>query len=81
MSKTLKFVIAILVCELVGFVITPFTIAAISTWYQYLNKPILSPPNWIFGPVWTVLYLLLGISAALVWQKSSKNKKVKRALF
>jgi benzodiazapine receptor len=45
-----------------------FTAKAISTWYLGLKKPPYTPPNWVFGPVWTTLYLLMGISAFLVWK-------------
>lgn len=67
-------------CEFVGIISTPFTLAAIPTWYSTLNKPPFSPPNWIFGPVWTTLYFLMGISAFLIWQKGLKKKQVKEAL-
>lgn len=75
-----KFLISIVGCELIGILATPFTISAIPTWYATLNKPPFSPPNWIFGPVWTLLYLLMGISAFLIWRKGLHNKKVKKAL-
>lgn len=75
-----KFLISIFGCELIGILATPFTISAIPTWYATLNKPPFSPPNWIFEPVWTLLYLLMGISAFLIWQKGLHNMKVKKAL-
>ena len=75
-----KLVASIIVCEFVGLISTPFTIASISTWYAFLHKPPFSPPNWIFGPVWTTLYFLMGIAVYLVWIKGIKNKLVKRAL-
>lgn len=76
-SKIVFFVIA---CELVGIAGSVFTIGSIPTWYKTLNKPFFSPPNWIFGPVWTTLYLMMGISAGLIWLKGLKSKKVKKAL-
>ncbi|MGY3055202.1 benzodiazapine receptor [Pedobacter sp. UYEF25] len=47
------------------------TVGGIKSWYPNLNKPTFNPPNWLFGPVWTMLYILIGISAYLVWQKRS----------
>lgn len=52
-----------------------FTFDAISTWYVFLQKPVLSPPNWIFGPVWTILYFMMGISFYMVWTKKTKQNK------
>lgn len=80
MKDIQKLIVCVVGCELVGIAATPFTTASIQTWYAFLNKPSFSPPNWIFGPVWTILYFLMGISAFLLWKKGLKNKKVKRAL-
>lgn len=80
MKNLLILVIFVIVCELAGILATPFTINAIPSWYSTLNKPPFSPPNFVFGPVWTILYMLMGLSAFLVWQKGMKKEKVKNAL-
>ncbi len=61
-----------------GFIGAYFTTASIATWYAALQKPLCSPPNWIFGPVWTVLYVLMGLSLYLVWT-AGQNKEAKGA--
>lgn len=75
-----KLIVSVIVCEVVGLLGTPFTVNAIPTWYATLNKPFFSPPNWLFGPVWTLLYFLMGVSFYLIWKKGIKRKPVKTAL-
>lgn len=75
-----KLIIAIVVSELAGVIGSIFTIPAIPNWYATLNKPTLNPPAWVFGPVWTTLYALMGIAAFLIWQKGWERKEVKLAL-
>lgn len=79
MKDFFKLIISVVGCELVGLLGTLFTISSILTWYASLNKPSFSPPNWIFGPVWTLLYFLMGVSFYLIWKKDFKKKKVKIA--
>lgn len=74
-----KLIISVIGCELVGLLGTPFTISAIPTWYATLNKPFFAPPNWIFGPVWTLLYFLMGVAFYLIWKQGWDKKKVKTA--
>lgn len=75
-----KILIFILICELAGAIGSIFTAPAISTWYATLEKPAFNPPNWLFGPAWTILYLLMGIAAYLIWEKGFGKKEVKIAL-
>ncbi|MEO8447004.1 MAG: TspO/MBR family protein [bacterium] len=79
MSNFLKLIISIVICQLAGVIGTFFTMDSIPTWYAALNKPDFNPPNWIFGPVWIFLYLLMGISLFLVWRENLKNDHVKSA--
>ncbi len=75
MPKLLKILGFIILCELVGVIGAFFTFESIPTWYVNLSKPFFSPPNWVFGPVWTALYAMMGIAGYLIWE----NKSVKPA--
>ena len=81
MNKFLKFVVSLGICLLAGGLGTIFTVSSIPTWYAALNKPIFSPPNYLFAPVWTILYILMGISLYLVWKKGIKTKKSREAIY
>ncbi|MBT8310356.1 MAG: tryptophan-rich sensory protein [Flavobacteriaceae bacterium] len=80
-KKTTKILIAVAVCLFVGFLSGFATQSSVSDWYADLNKPSFNPPNWIFGPVWTVLYVLMGIAAGIVWSKGFHHKWVKTAMY
>ena len=77
MSITLKFIIAIITPVAVGAVSGFFTATEIPVWYQTISKPGWNPPSWIFGPVWTTLYLMMGIALFLVW-KSEADPIIKK---
>ena len=81
MTRFLKYALAIVICLTAGGLGTFFTVSAIPTWYATLTKPIFSPPNYLFGPVWSLLYVLMGISVATVWEKGLKTKKVRDAIY
>ena len=70
----IRLILCIIICEAAGIIGSFFTISSISAWYQNLNKPFFSPPNFLFGPVWLILYFLMGVSLYLVWN-SKKDKK------
>jgi len=80
LKKTLTLLIFIIVSQMAGILGSLSTVSSIKTWYVQLNKPSFTPPNWLFAPIWTLLYLLMGISAFLVWNKGIKRKNVKIAL-
>lgn len=71
-SKIIKLLISIIICELAGIIGSVISMPGINTWYRNLNKPSFNPPDWIFAPVWTLLFLLTGISFYLVWSKKWK---------
>ncbi|MBU4351229.1 tryptophan-rich sensory protein [Candidatus Parcubacteria bacterium] len=79
-NNLLKLIGAIIGCQLAGLVGSIFTAPAINTWYSQINKPSFNPPNWIFAPVWTILFLLMGISFYLVWNKGLEDNKAKTAV-
>jgi len=68
-----KLVVSLAVPLLAGFGSSVFTVNSISTWYTTLNKPWFSPPNVVFAPVWTILYILMGLALFLVW-RSPRNR-------
>ncbi len=78
--KIIKLIVSIIICQLAGFVGSLFTTPSIPTWYATLNKPPFTPPNRLFGPVWLILYLLMGVALFLVWRKGLKQLYVKKAL-
>jgi len=75
-----KIIITILVVFLAALVGSLATFNAIPTWYASLNPTALTPPNWVFGPVWTLLYILMAIAAALVWQQGWGKEKARQGL-
>jgi tryptophan-rich sensory protein len=78
--RVTQFFAAIAVCLLAGLVGSIFTAPAVPTWYAALTKPTLNPPAWLFGPVWTVLFILMGIALYLVWSKGWGQKNVQVAM-
>lgn len=52
-----------------------FTAEAVPEWYETLNRPSFNPPNWLFGPVWTTLFLLMGISLFLIWKQNAGKER------
>jgi len=76
-----RLIISLVLPQIAGLVGSFFTTSAIPTWYAMLQKPSFSPPNWIFGPTWIILYILMGISVYLIWQRIEENKKAKGVMW
>ncbi|MFC7044205.1 TspO/MBR family protein [Halobacteriaceae archaeon GCM10025711] len=72
--------VAVLLCEAVGASPAFVTRTGLSTWYVALNRPAFTPPNWVFGPVWTFLFFLLGVAVYLVWRDGRGTRAGRIAL-
>jgi translocator protein len=81
MGKFLKIVFFVALCLAVGYLSSIVTQSNIKTWYPTIEKPSFNPPNWVFAPVWTLLFIMMGIAAGLIWNKIEENKElVKKGL-
>ncbi len=82
MKKSIYYIlISVAICLLVGFLSGFATQSSVNDWYLTLNKPFFNPPNWVFAPVWSALYILMGIAAGMVWAKGYYHIWVKTALY
>jgi tryptophan-rich sensory protein len=80
MQKILRIVTVIMTCLAVGYFSSIVTRDNIPVWYDYLNKPVFNPPKWLFAPVWTLLYIMMGYAAGRIWNKiDADEKNVKKA--
>ncbi len=77
MNNTIKLIISIAIPVLIGGLSGFFTASGVYSWYQTIQKPSWNPPSWIFAPVWTTLYVMMGISLFLVW-KADATAQIKR---
>ena len=81
MNKITRIAVAVIVCLTVGYSSSTVTKSGVETWYPTIIKPVFNPPNWVFMPVWTLLFVLMGIAAGLIWDKiKEQNAEVKKAL-
>ena len=74
--KALKVVLSIAICELAGVLGSSFAVSAMPIWYAALNKPWFTPPSWSFGPIWVILYALMGIAAYWIWESKRPKKLI-----
>ncbi|AIN73226.1 tryptophan-rich sensory protein [Flavobacterium psychrophilum] len=84
-AKLTKIIISISACVLVGLLSSLATQSSVNTWFLTLKKPFFNPPSWIFPLVWTILYILMGYSFAIIWSNESQSKRnketIKKAMF
>lgn len=80
MKSYIRLLSALVICFAAAALGSLATAPQIATWYAGLNKPFFSPPNWIFGPVWTILYAMMAVAAWLIWEKGQNKKEVQSAL-
>ena len=80
MRNTGKLVISILIPLVIGSLSGFFTVTGVGSWYQTINRPSWNPPSWVFGPVWTLLYILMGIALYLVWKSESSPRMKQTAI-
>jgi translocator protein len=78
---SVKIALSIITCVGLGLASGFSTIQSITDWYPSIQKPSWNPPNWLFGPTWTLLYTMMGIAFAMVWQANHTNKKVALTFF
>jgi benzodiazapine receptor len=76
----IRLLVSILVCQAAGIVGSFFTAPNIQGWYAGLEKPAFNLPNWLFAPVWTALFFLMGITLYLLWGQKGEGRIRKIAL-
>tara|TARA_E500000318_G_scaffold83593_1_gene79283 strand:+ start:12548 stop:13024 length:477 start_codon:yes stop_codon:yes gene_type:complete len=80
-KRILYIILSVLVCLAIGFLSSIATQSSVNDWYVALNKPSFTPPNYLFAPVWTALYIMMGVAAGIVWSKGYHHIWVKTALY
>lgn len=78
-SNTWKLIISIVICQAVGIFSALLSFSKNNVWYDNLVKPSWNPPSYIFGPVWTILYLLMAISLWIIWKSNHEEIVIKQA--
>ncbi len=79
-SKLFKLIVSIALPLSLGAVAGIFTSQSVPEWYATLIRPSFNPPNWIFGPVWTSLYILMGISLFMIWKEKATRGRERAIL-
>ena len=81
MKKATPYIVGVAICFVLGFIASRLQSDAIENWYPYLNKPALTPPNWLFPVAWGIIYFLSGISVGLIWNSKTIQRNRLLALW
>lgn len=81
MQKIVRIALVVSTCLLVGYFSGMVTKESVLTWFPTLVKPVFNPPSWVFFPVWTVLYILIGVAGGMIWNHLETNKELVRKAF
>jgi len=81
MKKGWKLFWSLLIPQIVAGAAGYFTVTGTGSWYQQIERPTWNPPGWVFGPVWTTLYVLMGIALFLVWKEPEQTPRRRMALW
>lgn len=80
MQRILRVILVVATCLVIGYLSGLVTKESITTWYPTIKKPSFNPPNWIFAPVWTILYIMMGVAGGIVWNRIDMDEEnVKKA--
>ncbi len=80
MQRIIRIILVVATCLVVGYLSGKVTQESITTWYPTLVKPAFNPPNWLFAPVWTILYIMMGVAGGLIWNYVETDREnVKKA--
>ncbi len=74
-ERLIGFVKAIIIAQTAGVIGSIFTYNTIGTWYSQLVRPGFTPPGWLFGPVWVVLYTMMGVASYIIWEKDTSDSR------
>ena len=81
MNKITRILAVVVTCLVIGYFSGMVTRSSVTTWFPTLIKPSFNPPSWVFAPVWSILFVMMGVAAGLVWDRiEAEREAVKKAL-
>lgn len=81
MNKITRILAVVVTCLVIGYFSGMVTSSSVTTWFPTLIKPSFNPPSWVFAPVWSILFVMMGVAAGLVWDRiEAEREAVKKAL-